>query len=124
MPLDKQYRELFNIIEVEDILALRLFKFGVKIKDLFLCCPIPNEGDWKELDYDLETKYGRLKVFFVKDVDLKTNLLLHKDKFSYPTPGFLSSLRTLPLQKDQVESEIKDAAELQRMEDEEIEDVS
>jgi hypothetical protein len=118
MPLPKQYRELFNLVEVEDILQLRIYRFGAKIADLFLVCPIP--PDWNSLDYELETQHGRLKAFFLSDPDLKTNLLLHKSKFSYPTPGFLSSLRKAPLQSTEAHAEMLTEQEFQeaiKMED-------
>lgn len=118
MPLEKKYRELFNLVEVEDVLTLRLGTFQCKLKDLFLCIKLPNDSSWNEFDSVLETKFGPLKIFFVKDPDLKTNLLLHKEKFNYPTPGFLSSLRNIPTQKANYEADLV-AQQMLQMEEEE-----
>jgi len=117
MPLEKKYRELFNLIEVEDFLQLRIFKTGCKIEDLFLVVKIPD--DMYEIDYMLETRYGRLKVFFCTDPDLKGILLLHKSKFNYPTSGFLSDLRNRPTQLEKVEQELVQQQLLKEREEEE-----
>jgi hypothetical protein len=120
MPLERKYRELFNLTEVEDFLELRILRTGCLLKDLFLVVKVPDDNNYYEIDTIIETKCGPLKVFFCKDSDLKCNLLLHKSKFNYPTPGFLSSLRKLPLQKDKMEQELEEQKTLKKLEEEEF----
>lgn len=80
---------------IEDVLALRMFKFGVKLEDLFLVLPCP-KGEQGETE--LETKFGNLKVFLVSDMpEGKAGLILHNSKFPYPRKG--NPIENLPNEK-------------------------
>ena len=94
--IPKKYRERFNFTEVEDYLALRIIRFHAKIEDLFLVVRIPDTREFDEWDCIIETYFGRLRVFFNKETD--RNMLLHRDRFEYPTKGYLASLKKLPSQ--------------------------
>lgn len=92
--IPKEYRERFNYVEIEDFLEHRLSNFAVKLEDLFAVIKIPKE--MYPIDTYLETKFGRLKIFFTPETD--RNWLLHRSRFNYPTKGFLDDIKNLPTQ--------------------------
>ncbi len=69
---------IINQVELEEVLEKRIVKMGMDIKDLFLV--VNTMGD--EVSLKIETKYGKLLCFCVKDAP--KNLLLHHTKYSYP----------------------------------------
>ena len=76
---------------VEDVLEKRLTKtsgndrYGViTIDDLFMIVPAPrnNYGVQEEGEDLVETKFGKLRVFFVKGITRSS--ILHRKKYPYP----------------------------------------
>lgn len=71
---------------IEDALAVRIERDGMKISDLFLITHSPTET--KEGESFLETPYGKLRVFWRNDMPKdKLAQILHVSKFEYPRKG-------------------------------------
>jgi hypothetical protein len=74
----KKNSVIINQVELEEILEKRIVQMKMDIRDLFLV--VNTMGD--EVSLKIETKYGKLLCFCVKDAP--KNLLLHHTKYSYP----------------------------------------
>lgn len=71
-----------------ETLEKRIYENHVKIEDLFLLCKAPENEEGEQL---VDTPYGKLRVFFVKDERIKKSWLLHKSRFPYPKISKVSS---------------------------------
>lgn len=73
--------------QIEEVLEKRIEKQGHKIADLFACMPsgdaAPDPGFY---DTEVETKYGKLRFFFVPECPHGKFYIFHKAKFDYPKP--------------------------------------
>lgn len=92
---------LINKAVLFEIIEKRIYETKVKIEDLFLLCKAPNDLEGEQ---DVDTPYGKLKVFFIKQ-DLKKSWLLHKSKYDYPKISKVSS-RGSHTTKDESKSQI------------------
>lgn len=71
---------------IEDVLRMRIETNLLKIEDLFMVTQAPKET--LEGDSFIETKYGRLRVFWRNDMPVdKLAQILHISKWKYPQKG-------------------------------------
>lgn len=83
-----QIRIPINMWQIEEILDKRVGEQKLSIQDLFLVwsseAAIPNPAYY---DTEIQTKYGRLKVYFTPDCPKNKSYILHTSKFKFPTKG-------------------------------------
>ena len=71
-----------------EIIEKRIYETKCKMEDLFLLCKAPGglEGEQQ-----VDTPYGKLRVFFLKDGWRGKSWLLNKKKYPYPKISQVSS---------------------------------
>jgi hypothetical protein len=73
--------------QIEEILQKRVEVQKHKIDDLFCCMPsgdaVPDPGFY---DTQIETKYGKIRFFFVQECPTGKFYIFHRLKFDFPKP--------------------------------------
>lgn len=80
---------LMNKTLLYEIIEKRIYETKCKMEDLFLLCKAPNGFEGED---DVQTPYGKLKVFFLKDGWRGKSWLLNRKKFPYPKISKVSSV--------------------------------
>jgi len=112
---------------IEDVLRMRIEVNQLKIEDLFMVTQAPKET--LEGDSFIETKYGKLRVFWRNDMpENKLAQILHTLKYKYPQKNNkleLANMTTdVPHQKVEPTPLVKSSTTVSREFDEEVKKVA